>query len=149
MTTESKQAPATSGSGVLLGSAVIALVAVLLLAVVAAVTTGWTGLAATLLGGGVAVAAFLSGSLVVNTVAGIAPALSLLFALTTYLVQVLALGLFFAVIGDSGLIGPTLHAGWLGGAIIVVTMVWLSAQVALFSRARIPVYDLAPQAVER
>ena len=85
----------------------------------------------------------------VNTVAGLRPGLSLLFALSTYLLQVLVIGLFFKVVGDSDLMDSTLSAGWLGAAIIEVTVVWLAVQVLLSTRARIPIYDLPSKAGER
>jgi ATP synthase protein I len=48
----------------------------------------------------------------------------------------------FVGLSGSGLLGETLARGWLGAGVIVTTLVWLLAQVALSSRVRIQVYDL-------
>jgi ATP synthase protein I len=142
MTTESKQTPTPGGAGPLLTAGAVALLALVALSVVAALTTGSTGLAGALTGGLMALLVFLTGSLVVNAVAGIAPGLSLVFALSTYTLQVLVLGLFFSALQGSDLMGSTLHAGWVGGSIIATTVVWLAVQVLLATRARIPAFDL-------
>jgi hypothetical protein len=97
MTTESKQAPAARGTLLLLRSGAVALVVVLGLALVAALGAGSEAAGGVLVGGLVALAVFLTGSFVVNTVAGIAPHLSLLFALMTTAYNVDNAG---GVIGD-------------------------------------------------
>lgn len=149
MTTESKQDPTFRGSLVLLRSGAVALLAVGVMTVLGAIVTGSTGAAGAAAGGVAALLVFLLGSLLVNAVAGVVPGLSLVFALSTYTLQVLVLGLFFSVLDQRDLVGEPLHAGWLGGAIIVVTVVWLGVQVLLSTRARIPVYDLPSRAGDR
>lgn len=149
MTTESMQVPAIRGAGDLLKAGAAAMLTVLGLGLVASLLSGEAAAKGALAGGVVAVAVYLSGSLVVNAVAGLMPGLSLLFAVSTYTLQVLVLGLFFSVLNGSDLLGSTLGRGWLGGAIIVVTVVWLGVQVVLASRARIPIYELPPRAGER
>lgn len=147
MTTESTKLPATRGAGDLLKAGAAAAALVVALAVVALFLDGDAAARGALCGGVVAVVVFLSGSLVVNAVAGLAPGLSLVFALSTYLLQVLALALFFAALTGSGLLDGTVDRAWLGAGIIGVTVVWLGVQVALARTARIPVYDLpAPRA---
>lgn len=136
------------GSGVLLASGAAALVGVLALAGLAALTTGSTGAAGVVVGGGLALAVLLLGSLAVNAVAGVMPAFSLLFALLTYLLQLVVLAVVFAGLTGSGAMDRDLDAEWLGGAIIAVTMTWLVVQVVLSTRVRIPVYDL-PSTVRR
>lgn len=84
------------------------------------------------------------GAVVLDTVAGIAPALSLLVALLTYTLQVVLVGLVFVGLTRSGLMGSTLDADWLGGTVIVGTLTWLAAQVVTTLRTRRPVYDLPP-----
>jgi len=141
-TTGSQHRPTSRGTAVLLRSGAVAAVVVLLLVAPAALVSGSPGAAGVLTGGAVALLVFVGGSLVVDTVASIAPGLSLVFALTTYATQVLALGLFFSALSHSDLLGETLHARWLGATIIVVTVVWLVVQLVLSTRVRIPVYDL-------
>lgn len=149
MTTESMQVPATRGAGVLLKAGAASAALVVALAVVALLVDGDAATRGALCGGAVAVVVFVSGSLVVNAVAGLAPGLSLVFALSTYLLQVFALALFFTVLTGSGLLDGTLDRAWLGASIIGVTLVWLGVQVALARTARIPVYDLPTRAGER
>ena len=149
MTTESKQLAPTRGTGDLLRAGAAAAVMVLAVALVGVLLEGGAAGAGALVGGLVATAVFLSGSLVVNTVAGIMPGLSLLFALSTYVVQLLALGLLFIVLDGGTLLDATLDRRWLGCTIIAVTATWLVVQVVLSTRARIPVYDLPPRVVER
>lgn len=149
MTTESTQVTPLRGTSDLLRAGAVALLIVLVVAIVGFVAVGGEAGAGALTGGLVALVVFLSGSLAVNTVAGIMPRLSLLFALSTYVLQLLALGLFFTVVNGSGLLDGTLDRAWLGGTIIAVTATWLVVQVVLAGRARIPVYDLPSRVVER
>lgn len=82
------------------------------------------------------------GSLVVNLVAGVMPAASLMFALLTYTLQVVVLVTAFLALERSGLVGPHLDRAWLGGTAVIATFVWLVTQVVLAFRRRIPAYDL-------
>lgn len=82
------------------------------------------------------------GAVVLDVVAGIAPALSMLVALLTYTLQVVLVGLVFVGLTRSGLVDSRLDAQWLGGAVIATTMSWLAAQVVTTVRTRQPVYDL-------
>lgn len=88
------------------------------------------------------------GSMVVNVIAGAMPSAALLVALLTYTLQVVMMGLLFAVLAESGALDGTLDAQWLGGTVIVGTLLWLAIQIVLTTRLRIPVYDL-PEAGER
>jgi ATP synthase protein I len=146
MTTESTQAPrgagAPGGVGVLLGAAVAAVVLGLLLTVVGAVTGGPAAAFGALAGTLLVVGVFAFGSVTVSAVTGLAPAASLLVALTTYTLQVVVMGLVFVALSRSGLLEETLDRRWIGGAVIAGTLAWLVAQVALVTRARIPAYDL-------
>lgn len=82
------------------------------------------------------------GALVLDTVAGLAPHLSLLVALLTYTLQVVLVGLVFVGLGRSGLLGSDLDADWLGATVIAGTLTWLAAQVVITLRTRRLVYDL-------
>jgi ATP synthase protein I len=83
------------------------------------------------------------GTLMVNAVAGVMPTASLLVALLTYTLQLLVLLLAFVWLERSGLLADTLDRGWLGGAVVGGTVLWLATLVRLTFRARIPTYDLS------
>lgn len=124
------------------------------------------GLLATLVGGSLAVAGALLdgtaaaagagvglvmvlvffglGAVVLDLVAGIAPALSLLVALLTYTLQVVLVGLVFVGLTRAGLLEGELDGDWLGGTVIAGTLTWLAGQLVATLRTRRPVYDLLP-----
>lgn len=143
MTTASKQvtAPATGG-GVLLGAAGLAAAAGLALTAVGAVAAGSAGALGALAGTAIVVGVMLMGAASVDVVAGLAPQFALLFALLTYLLQVLALALVFVILQRSGVLESDLDRRWLGGAAIAAVLGWTAGHVALATRRRIPVYDL-------
>lgn len=130
-----------SGVRLLFGAGAAALVGGLLVALAGLLTVGPDALLAALIGTGLVVACFLVGALLVNLVASVMPAMSLLVALFTYLLQVLALFLALGAIGGSSWAG-SLPRGWLAAAIIAATMCWMAGQVLAFRRSRIPAYDL-------
>ena len=142
MTTESKQVTRPQGVPVLLGAAAAGLAVALGAVAVAAVVDGRAAAAGAGTGAGLALGVFLVGSLAVDTVARIMPAASLMVALLTYTLEVVAMALVFAALTRSGLLGETLSRGWLAAGVIVVTAGWLLAQVWFTTRARIPAYDL-------
>lgn len=127
---------------VLLGGAAVTTVLGLL-----AAGAGWllvdrpAGLGA-LVGTLLVVAVTGTGALLVRLVAGVRPAASLVVALLTYCLQLLLVLVAFSALEQSDLLGPTLDRQWLGGAVIGGVLVWLTSQVVLSWRARIPVYDL-------
>lgn len=95
------------------------------------------------LAGGLLVLVVLgSGSLVVDLVAKVMPAASLLVALMTYALQVVLMAAVFVALSRSGLLEDSLDRQWLGGAIIAGTLAWTFVQVWVTSRLRIPAYDL-------
>jgi ATP synthase protein I len=132
---------------VLLGGLAVTVVMGLLVAVVAGLVSGAPAARGALVGALVVTAVCVGGSLLVNAVAGLVPAASLLVALLTYTLQVLVLLLVFVGLERSGLLGSDLDREWLGGTAIAATLVWLVAQVVLTIRRRIPAFDLP--AVER
>jgi hypothetical protein len=142
MTTESKQVIRPHGVPVLLGAAVSGLVAAVLLTLVGAVAADSAAAYGALTGGATTLVVFALGSFSVDLVARAMPGLSLLVALLTYTLQVVALAMVFAGLDGSGLLDDTLDRGWLAAGVVAVTLVWLLAQVWLTTRARIPVYDL-------
>ena len=148
MTTEHQQAPRGSGAIVLLGAAVVTLLLGGLAAVVGGLVDGRPAALGALVGTFVTVAVFALGSTVVNVVAWVLPAASLLVALLTYSLQLLLMVVVLTSVDRGGLLDDTLRRGWLGGAVIGGTFVWILAQIVLVTRRRIPVYDLPPSTPE-
>lgn len=134
--------PRTGGARVVVRGAVVSLGLGLVAALVGFVVDGSPAALGTLVGALVVVAVCGTGSLLVNAVAGLLPAASLMFALLTYTLQLLLVLVVFAGLERSGLLGSSLHRGWLGGAAIGATLAWLATQVLFTTRSRIPVYDL-------
>jgi hypothetical protein len=110
------------------------------------------GLAALLAGGAAAAGAaigaatvlifFASGALTVNAVAGVSPGASLLVALLTYVLQVVAIGVVLLTLRRSGALDSAVDPHWVAGALIAATLVWLVAQTVAATRSRQPLYDL-------
>jgi ATP synthase protein I len=142
MTTESKKDPRASGTRVLLDAALVALLLGLGAAAVAAVVTGSAGAYGALAGTALVLGVLGFGAVVVNTVAGVMPTASLMVALLTYSLQVVLMGVVFAALSRSGLLDDTLDRSWLAGVVIGGTFGWLTTQVVLTARLRIPAYDL-------
>jgi len=142
MTTRSKQDPRSSGTRVLAGAGLAALGLGVGATLVGALVDGSAAAYGALVGTVLVLAVLGFGSSVVNTVTGLMPAASLMVALLTYTLQVVLMGLVFAALSGSGLLDDTLDREWLAGVVIAGTFVWLSAQVVLTTRMRIPVYDL-------
>ena len=94
------------------------------------------------------VGVFGFGTFTVNAVARLMPNAALMFALLTYTLQVLAMGLAFAALSGSGQLDETISRGWLGGTVIVGTLGWLTVQVVLSTSRRIPIYDLPDHRAE-
>lgn len=77
------------------------------------------------LGAGLMTAFYLVGTVTVALVTAYAPRASLLVALLTYVLQVAALALVLAEVQSSAGAGTTLDVAWVGGAVVVATVVWL------------------------
>jgi len=88
------------------------------------------------------------GAVVLGVVARLAPAASLLVALLTYTLKVVLMGLVFLALSRSGALDGTVDARWLGGTVIVCTLVWLACQIFFSMRTREPLYDLPAPAEE-
>ncbi|WP_309649524.1 hypothetical protein [Nocardioides sp.] len=145
MTTEAPrtgQVDRDSGVSVLLGAAAAAVVLGLVATAVGAVVSGSEAALGALVGTVLVVGILGFGSLAVNVVAGLVPTLALMVAMTTYVLQVVLMGMVFAALSGSGLLDTTLDRDWLAGAVIGGTAIWLVSQVLLTTRRRIPVYDL-------
>lgn len=123
-----------------------ALVATLLLGVVLAVVgglvSGSPAAVGVLVGTGLVCGFFGLGTVVLIWVTKVSPAASLLMGLLTYTLQVIVLGLAFAVLQTSGLLESTVDGTWLGCTVIAGTFMWLAIQVTLSLRTRQLYYDL-------
>jgi ATP synthase protein I len=130
-------------------TAVLASAAVgLLLVVVAALVAGAPAAAGAVIGAVAVVVFFGFGALTVNAVSAVAPRASLVVALLTYTLQVVLLFAVFASLAASPAVGTTIDRGWVAGAVIAETMVWVVAQIVAATRSRQPLYDLpVPAAV--
>lgn len=139
------QADRDSGASVLLGAGGAALALGLAATLVGALVSGSEAALGALVGTLLVVGVLGFGSFVVNVVAGLMPAAALMVAMLTYTLQVVLMGLVFAILSGSGLLDSTVDRGWLAGAVIGGTAIWLVSQVVLTTRRRIPVYDLPAQ----
>jgi ATP synthase protein I len=135
-----------SGVAVLLGGLAVTVGLGVLTAVVAGLASGAPAAGGVVVGVLVVALVCVGGSLLVNAVAGVLPAASLLVALLTYTLQVMVLLLVFVALERSDLLGEQLDREWLGGAAIGATLAWLVTQVVLTFRRRIPVFDLPADA---
>jgi len=142
MTTETSTAPRDRGTVALVRTALATLVVGLLVALVGALVSGPAAAYGALVGTLIVVGVFGFGTFAVNAVATLMPNAALMFALLTYTLQVLAMGLAFAALSGSGLLDETISREWLGGTVIAGTLVWLTVQVVLSTSRRIPIYDL-------
>jgi ATP synthase protein I len=141
MTTESKQVRATTGAGTLLGAASWALPAGVAAAIVGLAVDGVEALYAGLTAAVATVLVLALGALVVDVVARIMPAASLLLALLTYVCQLLFLTIALSIVAGNA--GDETVTRWAAAALIVVTLAWTAAHVILATRRRIAVYDVA------
>lgn len=112
------------------------------LAVVAGLLAGAAAVAGVLVGLALVCSFFGLGAVVLIWVTRVSPAASLLVGLMTYTLQVVLVGLAFAVLQASGLMGSTVDGRWLGATVIAGTVVWLAIQVTLSLRTRQLYYDL-------
>ena len=74
------------------------------------------------------------------------PTASLLFAMLTYTFQVVAMALVFVALDESGLLDDELDSTWVGIAIILGALVWMTVQIVLATTARIPAFEPRPGA---
>jgi ATP synthase protein I len=132
---------------VLLSAALATMAAGLTLVALAAVLAGSRAAWGVVLGVLVGTLVLFAGSAVVDLVAGIAPSASLLVALLTYALQLLAMGVFFVAVQRSAGLRDLVDRTWVGAGVLAVAMVWTVAQIALVSRRRIPAFQ--DRAVDR
>ncbi len=141
MTTESQQ-DTRRGVSPLLGAAAAGAVVTVLLALVGWFGAQSAGLWGALAGGSLALVVLLASTTVVDVVAGVMPGASLLIALLTFFLQILLLVAVAISLQDSSLLDGQVSRGWFAGALMGVTLAWLPAHAWLYTRLRIPAYDL-------
>jgi ATP synthase protein I len=113
-----------------------------LLATLGGAVSGTPALVGVLVGTVLVCGFFGLGTVVLTWVTKVSPAASLLVGLMTYTLQVVVLGLTFAVLQASGLMGSTIDGPWLGCTVIAGTFLWLGIQVTVSLRTRQLYYDL-------
>lgn len=133
---------ASAGARLLLRAAALTAMLGLVVAGVAGLVEGTAAALGALVGTALVVVVLAGGSLLLDVVAGLLPSASLLVALLTFTLQLLVVLLVLVGLERSGLLGGALDRGWLGGAVIGATMLWLAVQVRLHTTARVPAYDL-------
>jgi ATP synthase protein I len=141
--TTARTRPATPGGQVRVafGCTVVAAAFVVALGTITAGSAAASGAA---IGSALVLLFFGSGALVVNAIASVSPAASLLVALLTYLLEVVAMGAVFAALARSGALGGAVDGTWIGVVVIALTLVWLGAQTFAAMRSRQPLYDPDP-----
>jgi ATP synthase protein I len=149
MTTAPSTTSPRSGRGPVVAVVRTACVWTVLAGLLASVLAGFlasgSGVRAAVLGTAMVCLFFGAGTLVVDAVSALAPVASLLVALLTYTLQVLAFAVMFLALTRSGALGSFLAPRWLAGTVIACTLVWLTAQTVGSLRMRQPLYDLPSQ----
>lgn len=120
----------------------------LVLYLAAAATTGSPGAAGVAIGTVMVCAVFAFGAIALGVVATVAPAASMFVALLTYTLQVLVVGLVYAVLKSRGTLDAAVDPRWLSAAVIACTLAWTAALVVASTRVRLPLYDLPSQGEE-
>ncbi|TQK70500.1 hypothetical protein [Nocardioides sp. SLBN-35] len=129
-----------------LRAALVAAAAAVLLIAVAALVAGSSAALGAAVGGVIAVGVFAFGSFAVELVSRLMPTASLLFAMLTYTFQVVAMALVFVALNESGLLDDELDSTWVGIAIILGALVWMTVQIVVATTARIPAFEPRPGA---
>jgi hypothetical protein len=114
----------------------------------AAVLSGFPGAVGALVGAGLVTAVFTFGAVVLGVVTRVSPAASLLVALLTYTLQVVAVGLVYVGLSSGGALDGPVDARWLSAAVIACTLAWTAAHVVATTRSRQLVYDLPSPGAE-
>ena len=128
-----------------IGCAVIGLVA----AGIGLVLAGAGAAFGALIGAGLAGGVFVAGALAVHVVSRVYPPIALLVALLTYVCQVLAALMVFALLTRGALIeNGTVSAPWVGATLSLCALLWVTVHVRVAATARVPLYDL-PEAGAR
>lgn len=98
-------------------------------AVVAGLAVGAPAARGVVVGTVLVVVVFATGMAITQAAAALSPALSLLVALLTYVLQLVLLVVVLVSLERSDLLESTLDRGWIGGTLIIGTLVWSWALV--------------------
>lgn len=110
------------------------------LAAIGLATAGASAATGALVGAGLVVVVFGAGAVVVDYASWVAPAASLLVALTTYTLQATALGAAFYLVNRGVLGAATGDRQWISAGVMVSLIAWLAVHVTTLTRQRIPVF---------
>lgn len=142
MTTETRPGTRDWGTAALVKTTLATALLGLGVTVVGALVVGSAAAYGAAIGTALVVLVFGFGTFTVNAVAALMPTASLMFALLTYTLQLVAMALAFVVLSQSGLFDETVDATWLGCTVIACTLTWTMVQLVLSTSKRIPIYDL-------
>lgn len=112
-------------------------------AVVAGLGEGWPGVWAAIGGTLVVTGFFFGGQVVLQVVRSVQPALLLVVALFTYVLQIVILLAVFASFRRNESWSDTVSPTALGATILACTVVWTIGLVVASTRERIVLYDLS------
>ncbi len=140
MTTDSKQALRATGAATLLGAAGWCLGAAVVLGLVALLADGLPAAYAGLFGAVLVLVLFIWGAFVVDVVATVLPSATVLAALVTYGAQIATTAVALILVDRRELFLD--ERPWLAAGVVVGVLAWVSAQIVLTVRRRIPIYDL-------
>ena len=117
------------------------LASALLAVALGALDAGSSAAAGAAVGSSLVLFFFGFGALVVNAVASVSPTASLVVALLTYTLEVVAVGAVSVGLSRSGALDRAVDGDWVGVVVIATTLVWLVAQTVSALRSRQPIYD--------
>lgn len=147
-TSSAHSTPAPRPGRTVLGPLSVVLVLGAALVVAAAGSTGRPAVLGVAVGTLLVASVFAFGAVVVGVVARVSPSASLLVALLTYTLQIVAVGLVYVALSNGGALDGSVDARWLSGAVIAGTLAWMAAQIVVTVRSRQPVYELPSQGAE-
>lgn len=142
MTTATPGYRATRRGATVLGPLASTVLVGLVAVGIAALASGSPAAAGAAIGAVMVAVFFAIGAVVLGFVGMVAPGASLLVALLTYTLKIVLLGAVFVALEQGGALDGPVDPRWLGGTVIVCTMVWLVSQITLSVRVRQPLYDL-------
>lgn len=109
--------------------------------VLAALVADAAAVRAAVLGGGMVLAFFVSGAVVVGAAAKLAPGTAVLVALLTYTLQVLLVGLVFVALTRADAFESDLDKQWLAAGLIAATFAWMTGQLVATVRTPVPPFE--------
>jgi ATP synthase protein I len=152
MTTETRSEVRAGSAGVasaqprvLLGTAAVTAAVSVAVLLVALLVSGPDGLLGAAVGAATVLVVLSFGCATLAVVARVLPSATLLVALVTYLAQAAVLLLVFVRISEVDVFSDGPGRTWLALGLVAATLAWMTAQLLLTLRARMPYYDLADE----